>query len=195
MPSVIGTAVPHDHMGNRLAVSIGSTVIDPGVVAPSGDVYTFARTLDRTFSGHPTWGGGNVNNGAVGNRRADFEHNGANWELWQVIPFDGPAISGQLGACRVHLRNRSKGRGQNQLAEMPDRLELSAGAGQTADWIGLPWAFTRTTSAAQFTNVAGGAAARKAVTYIPARVNPGASPAAVGIAQGESFTVALFFDP
>ena len=182
-PSLIGTAIPHDHTGAALAISIGDTVIVGGV--PS---YSFSRTLDRSFSGHPAWGGGNVQQGAVGNRRADFEHDGSDWELWQVIPFDGPAVSGVLGACRLHLRNRTKGRGQNLLTEMPARVVLSG-----ADWTGLPWSFTRTTNPAQFVNVSSGNSARKSVTYIADRASVGASPAAVGIAQGESFTIELFF--
>ena len=155
--------------------------------APAAPRYRFTRTLERTFSGHPAWGGGNVNQNAVGNRRV---HDGTNWELWQVIPFDGPALSGVLGACRLHLRNRDKGRGANTLAEMPARVTLSG-----ADWTGLPWTFTRTTNGAQFVNVASGSSARKAVTYIADRVIAGgATPANVGIAQGEAFTIELFFD-
>ena len=160
---------------------------------PPGISFAFSRTLDRTFSGHPAWGGGNVNQGAMGNRRAEFVHEGDNWEMWQAIPFDGPAISGVLGACRVHLRNRGKSRGQNTLEEMPARIVLSAEGGDTADWAGLPWSFMRTTNPAQFVNVASGNSARKAVTYLADRANPGASPAAVGIAQGESFTITLHF--
>ena len=176
-------------MSNRLAALLPLFAPTPEP-APSGDTYSFTRTLERTFSGHPAWGGGNVNNNPAGNRRADFVHEGANWELWQVIPFDGPAISGVLGACRVHLRNRDKNRGQNLLTDAPDRITLSG-----ADWTGLPWTFTRTTNGSQFTNVASGNAARKAVTYIADRtVSPGATPASVGIAQGETFTITLHFD-
>ena len=155
--------------------------------APS---YRFARTLERAFSGFPAWGGGNVNNNAAGNRRADFVHEGTNWEMWQIVPFDGSAIGGLHGACRVQLRNRDKNRGSNTLEEMPTRVTLSG-----ADWTGLPWTFRRTANAGQFTNVASGSSARKAVTYIADRVvASGDSPASVGIAQGESFTIELFFD-
>ena len=149
--------------------------------------FAFSRTLDRTFSGHPAWGGGNVGN------PANFVHNNEDWRMYQVIPFDGPAAGGVLGACRIHIRNRDKSRGQNMLDEMPTRLEISKGAGDTADWTGLPWTFTRTTDPAQFTNAGSGGAARKQVTYIADRASVGASPAAVGVAQGESFTVTLFF--
>ena len=163
--------------------------------APAADA-TFTRTIERAFSGHPAWGGGNVNNNAVGNRRADFVHEGTNWEMWQIVPFDGTAIGGVHGACRVQLRNRDKSRGTNTLEEMPARVRLSG-----ADWTGLPWTFTRTTAAAQFTNVASGSGARKAVTYIADRVvAAGDTPASVGIADptqpgvdGESFTIDLFF--
>ena len=161
--------------------------------APSA---SFTRTIERAFSGHPAWGGGNVNNNAAGNRRIDFVHEGTNWEVWQIVPFDGTAIGGVHGACRVQLRNRDKNRGSNTLEEMPARIMLSG-----ADWAGLPWTFTRTTAAAQFTNVGSGNGARKAVTYIADRVvAAGATPANVGIADptqpgqsGESFTIGLFF--
>ena len=150
--------------------------------------YSFTRTLERAFSGFPAWGGGNVNDNAAGNRRIDFVHEGTNWELWQIVPFDGPAIGGVLGACRLQFRNRDKSRGTNTLEEMPSRVTLSG-----ADWTGLPWTFTRTTSGSQFTNVGSGNSARKAVTYIADRASVGASPAAVGIAQGESFTIEIAF--
>ena len=301
MPALIGTAVPHDHTGKRLAVAIGGTVIDAGsddlpfiagypgnyfvecvrstsnqsliesatgnevflrtsdgelvevqeftggvfrdvswdnaeplrltsvgvnytvrvrktgaawlpsdagfnANAPFGAgesayrVFTngpapapqhrFTRSLERTFSGHPAWGGGNVQNNPAGNQRIDFVNDGTNWECWQIVPFDGPAISGVHGACMMQLRNRDKGRGSNTLEEMPSRVTLSG-----ADWTGLPWTFTRTTNPAQFTNVAGGSSARKAVRYIADRtVAAGATAASLGIAQGESFTIEIFFD-
>ena len=137
-----------------------------------------------------------MNSNAAGNRRADFVHEGTNWEMWQIVPFDGPAIGGVLGACRLQLRNRDKSRGTNTLEEMPARVRLSG-----ADWTGLPWTFTRTTNGSQFTNVASGSSARKAVTYLPDRDVTGLTPAGVGIADptqagvdGESFTIDLFFD-
>ena len=164
--------------------------------APAAPSYRFTRTTERAFSGFPAWGGGNVNNNAVGNRRIDFVHEGTNWEVWQIVPFDGVAIGGQHGACRVQLRNRDKSRGTNTLEEMPARVTLSG-----ADWTGLPWTFTRTTAAAQFTNVGNGNAARKAVTYVADRaVAAGATPANLGIANptspgvdGEAFTIDFFF--
>lgn len=159
----------------------------------SAPTYEFTRTLDRTFTGggvsFPTWGGGNVNNNAAGNRRADFVHGGMDWEMWQVVPFDGPGIGGTLGAARVQLRNRDVGRGANTLEMMPTKITLSG-----ADWTGLPWTFTRTTNAADFDNVASGNSARKAVTYVADRtIASDATPAGVGIAQGESFTITLEF--
>ena len=150
---------------------------------PPPPTYSATRTLDRSFSGFPAWGGGNVDA-----QRFDFSHNGEDWELWQVVPFDGAAIGGGLGNCRIQLRNRSKNRGQNTLAEMPTSIVLRG-----ADWTGLPWTFTRTTNGSQFTNVASGNSARKAVAYIPDRANPGTSPSNVGIQQGESFTIDLIF--
>ena len=173
---------------------VTQAVIASQAAAPKPDA-SFTRTIERAFSGHPAWGGGNVNNNAVGNRRADFVHEGTNWEMWQIVPFDGPAIGGVLGACRVQFRNRDKSRGANTLEEMPARVRLSG-----ADWTGLPWTFTRTTAAAQFTNVGSGNGARKAVTYIADRDVAGLTPAGVGIADptqagvdGESFTIELFF--
>ena len=189
MPSVIGTAVPHDHTGARLAVSIGGTLIDPGAApAPVVPSYAASRALDRVVSGHPAWGGGNVGAAAF-----DFVHDGSRFRVYQVLPFDGPAVGGVLGACRIHIRNRDKGRGQNTLAEMPSRLTLSAEAGDTADWTGLPWSFTRSTNPAHFSNAGSGGTARKQVTYIADRASVGASPAAVGIDRGESFTFTLYF--
>ena len=169
----------------------------PAPPPPPVPSYAFSRALDRTFSGHPVWGGGNVNNSGSGNRRrADFEHDGQMFEIWQVIPFDGPAIGGVLGACTIQIRNRSKNRGQNTLEEMPTRITLSAEGGDTADWTGLPWSFTRGTGgAARFGNVSSGNSARVRVQYLADRPSVGASPAAVGIAQGESFTFTAFFDP
>ena len=160
--------------------------------------YAFSRRTERTFSGIGVWGGGNVQNNPAGNRRIDFVHEGTNWELWQIVPFDAPVIGGVLGACRLQLRNRDKNRGQNRLEEMPSRITLSKGAGDTADWTGLPWSFTRTTVSSQFTNVASGNSGRKAVTYIADRDVTGLTAAGVGIdaataQSGESFTITLYF--
>lgn len=151
---------------------------------------TFTRTLERTFSGFPAWGGGNVNNNAAGNRRADFVHDGVNWEMWQIVPFDGVVIGGVHGACRIQFRNRDKSRGTNTLEEMPARITLKG-----ADWEGLPWTFTRTTNDSEFQNVASGNSARKAVSYHADRdIEAGDTPANLGIAQGESFTVEIYFE-
>ena len=187
MPSLIGTAVPHNHMGTRLAVSIGNALIEPGVVAPTGDTYTFTRATDRVFSSaYPAWGGGNVSD------PINFVHNGANFRVWQIIPFGGPAIGYTLGNASIHIRNRDKNRGQNLLTEMPDRITLTQ-----SGWTGSPWEFTRTTSAAQFTNAGSGNAARKNVIYIPTRASVGASAAAVGVSgppSADTFTVAFHYD-
>ena len=191
-PAIIGTAVPHDNTGKRLAVSVGATLIDAGA-APG---YRFTRKTERAFSGIAAWGGGNVNNNAVGNRRIDFVHEGTNWECWQIIPFDAVVLGGVHGACRLQLRNRDKGRGQNLLSEMPSRVRLSG-----ADWTGLPWSFTRTVNSSEFQNVGSGNAARVAVSYHADRDVTGLTPSGVGIANpaqagvdGESFTIELFFD-
>ena len=155
---------------------------------PAG--HRFTRTLERSFSGFPAWGGGNVNNNAVGNRRADFVQDGVNWELWQIVPFDGVVIGGVHGACRLQLRNRDVSRGANTLEMMPTRVELSG-----ADWRGLPWTFMRTPNDSEFTNVASGQSARKAVSYHADRsIASNVTPASLGIAEGESFTITLHFD-
>ena len=191
MPAIIGTAVPHDHMGRRLAVSIGSALIDPGEVPFAGDRYIFDRTLDRTWGAGagatPGSGGGNVS-------PDEFTHDGDTWQLWQVVPFLGAAVGApSTGDCRIHLRDRSIGRGAMQLANMPDRVILSAVGDDTADWTGLPWTFTRPTANNKFTNVGSGGSARKGIDYEPVHAL-GANPGAVGIAQGETFTCTLEWD-
>ena len=145
--------------------------------------FEFTRALNRTFSGHPTWGGGNVSD------PFNFVYNGTRFRIYQVIPFGGPAIGAVYGCCRIHIRNLDKNRGQNTLEEMPAKLVLS-----DADWTGLPWSFTRTTQASQFTNAGSGGSARKQLTYLADRVlAAGLTPAGLGIAQGESFKVSIFF--
>lgn len=159
-------------------------------VTPSRPSFTLARTLDRTWGSGagatPGSGGGNV-------PAQTFVHNGATWELWQVVPFLGSAVSPpSVGDCRVQLRDRSVGRGQNQLENMPSRIILSIGSGDTADWTGLPWTFTRPSASNKFTNVGSGQSARKGIDYEPVHT-VGANPTAVGIAQGESFRITLEF--
>ena len=152
-----------------------------------GDSYSLDRTLDRTWGSGagatPGSGGGNV-------PAQTFEHEGDTWELWQVVPFLGSSVGPpSVGDCRVQLRDRSVGRGQNLLENMPDRIVLSGDA-----FTGLPWTFTRPTAANKFTNVGSGGSARKGIDYEPSGRTPGANPAADGIAQGESFTITLHFD-
>ena len=152
--------------------------------------FTLARTLDRTWGSGagatPGSGGGNVS-------PQTFVHNGETWQLWQVVPFLGSGVSPpSVGDCRVQLRNRAKNRGSNLLEDMPTRIILSIGAGDTADWTGLPWTFTRPTANNKFTNVASGNNARKGIDYEPVHT-PAANPGAAGIAQGESFRITLFF--
>ena len=158
-------------------------------------IYSASRTMDRAFSGFPAWGGGNVA------APINFVHAGANFRVYQVIPFDGVAVGGIHGACRIHIRNRDKNRGNNTLEEMPDKIRISKGAGDTADWTGLPWEFTRTTDANRFTNAGSGGNARKQVWYNADRtVAAGDTPASLGIADptqsgvdGESFTVEFIY--
>ena len=149
---------------------------------PADAGITINRTLDRSFGNGvtPASGGGNV-------EPDRFVHEGANWELWQVIPFLGPGIA-TVGDCRVQLRNRDKSRGQNLLTDMPVRVVIAGN-----DWTGLPWTFTRPTANNKFNNVSSGNSGRKGIDYEPVH-NIGTSPAAVGIAEDESFTITLFFE-
>ena len=154
---------------------------------PSPQSYSITRTLDRTFTDTPASGGGNVS-------PDEFEHNGQTWELWQAIPFLGSGVGPpSVGDARVHLRNRAIGRNAMQLADMPSRIEISAGAGQSADWTGLPWSFSRPTAANKFTSPGSGNAARRGIDYEPDRNVAGQTPASLGITQGETFTVTFFF--
>lgn len=153
---------------------------------PAGDSYTFQRTLDRTWGSGPNAtpgsGGGNVD-------PQRFTHNGNAWELWQVVPYLGSTVGPTtVGDCRIQLRNRDVSRGQNQLTDMPDRIELIR-----TGWVGSPWAFTRPTANNKFTNVGSGNSARKGIDYEPSRT-VGANPQAEGIAQGQDFTVILYWD-
>ena len=148
--------------------------------APSG--IAIMRTLDRSWGNTPGSGGGNV-------EPDRFMYGGANWELWQVVPFLGTSVSPPgVGDCRVHLRNRDKSRGQNLLTDMPVRVVLSG-----ADWVQLPWEFTRPSAANKFTNVGSGNSARKGIDYEPTR-SVLANPSISGIAQGETFTITLHFE-
>ena len=150
--------------------------------AIAGDRYTFTVTLDRTFTDTPTYGGGNVD-------PLRFVHDGENWEVWQIIPHLGAAVdSSNRGQSRIQIRNRSKGRGQNTLAEMPDRMII-----ESAQFNGTPWEFHKTTNAGQFTNTGSGNPARKTLYFI-AQFSPASSPANAGIAQGESMTVTFIWD-
>lgn len=152
--------------------------------------YTLARTLDRAWGS----GAGLTPGSGGGNTVAQtFTHLGDSWQLWQVVPFLGSAVGPRsVGDCRLHLRNTAKSRAQNQLSEMPARIRLFAGAGDTADWTGLPWEFTRPTANNKFTNAGSGNSARKSIDYEPVH-SVGANPTAVGIAQGETFRIELIF--
>ena len=153
---------------------------------PSG--YAVVRTLDRTFTDTPASGGGNVT-------PDEFEHDGNTWEVWQVVPFLGAAVSAAgVGRCRVHLRNREVGRNAMQLTDMPARFVVSAEGAQTADWTDLPWEFTRPSSGATFTSPGSGNAARRSLDYDPVRNVSGLTPAGVSVTQGETFTVTFYFD-
>ena len=152
----------------------------------SGDVYTFTRTLDRTWgsgaAATPGSGGGNVT-------AQTFEHEDEDWELWQVVPYLGTGVNPPgVGDCRIQLRNRDINRGSMQLADMPDRVVITRDG-----WANSPWTFNRPTANNKFTNVASGNSARKGIDYEPVRT-VGANPAAEGIAQGQTFTVALHWD-
>lgn len=149
--------------------------------------FSFERTLDRTFTDTPASGGGNVS-------PQTFEYEGNTWQLWQVIPFLGAGVGPpSAGDCRVQLRNRGVGRGQNLLADMPSRVVLSVVGSQTADWTDLPWEFTRPTAGNKYTSPGSGNNARRAIDYEPVRSVAGLSPAGVSITQGETFTITLIF--
>lgn len=153
---------------------------------PGGDSYDFTRSLDRTWGAGsgatPGSGGGNV-------PPQTFTHDGDAWELWQIVPYLGSSVGPPtVGDCRVQLRNRALNRGQNLLADMPDRVVLTM-----AGWTGSPWEFRRPTAGNKFTNVGSGNSARKGIDYEPVRT-VGANPGAEGIAQGQSFTATLYFD-
>lgn len=149
--------------------------------------FSFARTLDRTWTDTPGSGGGNV-------EPDTFEYEGENWELWQVVPFLGSSVGPiNIGDCRVQLRNRSINRGQMELEDMPSRVILSSVGDQTADWTNLPWEFNRPSANNKFSNVGSGNSARKGIDYEPVRDISGATPTSLGIAQGEIFTATLIF--
>lgn len=159
------------------------------VAAEAVTEYTLQRQMDRVFSSDtPASGGGNTTPDT-------FTHNGATWQVWQVIPFLGVGIVGndRRGQCRVHLRDRSVNRGQMTLESMPSSIEITK-----SGWIGSPWTFKRPTSEATFTNAGSGNQARKSLDYIPDRT-PLASAAASGMSltvaggQGETFTIKLTF--
>ena len=149
---------------------------------PSGFSYHFDMTLDRTFGDTPAARGGNLS-------PLTFTHGGNNWELWQCVPFLGPGVGPQsVGDCRVQLRNRDKGRGQNTLDEMPDRAVIN-----TDNFIGTPWEFTRPTAGNKFTSPGSGNNARRAIDYEPVHT-PAANPAAAGVVQPETFTLTITWD-
>ena len=144
-------------------------------------VYSFTRSLDRAWGNTPGSGGGNVS-------PQTFTHDGDTWQLWQVVPYLGTSVGPlTVGDCRIQLRDTSKNRGQNLLASMPDEIVLTM-----ASWTGSPWRFTRPTANNKFTNVSSGNSARKSIDYEPVR-SIGASAAAEGIAEGQSFTIDLIF--
>ena len=162
----------------------------PFFAAPTVISYRISRSLDRTFTDTPASGGGNVTPDT-------FTRNGATWQIWQVIPFLGSGVfPPSVGDCRIHIRDTSVDRDQNLLANMPSRIVLSAAAGDTADWTDLPWEFTRPGPAAsnKFTSPGSGNDARRGIDYEPVRNVSGLTPSGVGIAEGESFTITIYFD-
>ena len=54
-PAIIGTAVPRDHTGKRLAVSIGDTLIDSGAAAPAGNEQIIQLPASSRLSGQLFW--------------------------------------------------------------------------------------------------------------------------------------------
>lgn len=149
--------------------------------------YDFTRTLDRSFGSGagitPASGGGNVS-------PQEFEHDGEDWELWQVVPFLGSGVSPvTVGDARVHLRNRSKSRGTNELGEMPAEIILTR-----SGWSDSPWRFTRPTASNKFSNAGSGNSARKQIDYEPVRtIAGGDTPTSEGIVQGQEFMATLIW--
>ena len=96
MPAIIGTAVPHDSMGNRLAVSIGSTVIDAGGVTPVPSVHSFQFTASRV---------GAASNMRIGTDSIDesWTYSGRSYRLRQIWTDPGRILlrfnSNQQGAA------------------------------------------------------------------------------------------------
>lgn len=162
----------------ELLVNRGSTSILSTAVAPDA---TLSRTLDRTWGQTIGSGGGNV-------EPDRFVYEGNNWEVWQVVPYLAGVGERQRGDCRVHFRNRDVNRGAMQLTDLPARIVLSG-----ADWTGLPWEFTRPTANNKFTNVGSGNSARKGADYERDIPDRSITPASLGIAQGETFTLEIFW--
>ena len=172
--------------GTRVNVALGSTLLIPASSVPTFDI---SRTLDRTFNpGTPASGGGNVEPDTFTHVGNDGDAS-ATWQLWQVIPFlnQGVVSADRAGDARIHLRDRSVSRGNNQLANMPSQIIITRDG-----WTGSPWVFNRPTAGSKFTNAGSGNSARKSIDYEPVRAH-GANPAAEGIVQGQTFTVRLIF--
>ena len=152
--------------------------------------YSVRRTIDKAFGATLASGGGSVTPDT-------FMHGGVSWELWQVVPIIGANVSASgVGDCRIQLRNRGKGRGQNLLSEMPSSIKISKETGDSANWTILPWTFYRpaASEALKFSNVGSGNSARKAVDYESDNSPWISSSAEAKISNGDTFTITMYFD-
>ena len=175
---IAGKAVGGFRVAGKIAGGLrvaGQTLL----FAMPDEVYTISRTLDRSFGVTPASGGGNV-------EPDTFDRSGDSWELWQCIPNLGPGIATN-GDCRIQLRDRSRGRNQMQLDEMPDQVRIIRDG-----WTDSPWTFNRPTSNSKFSNVGSGSSGRKGIDYEPIGRTL-RLPADDGIVQGQTFTVELIW--
>ena len=145
--------------------------------ASMDDEYSLDMTLDRTFPGGTPAAGPNVGS------QPTFVHDGDTYQIWQVIPNINPAtVAGAGGRCRLQATIIGQAAQTVELSDFPDELELSH-----SGWTGSPWRFARPTSGI---TTAGGN--RRVVDYTPVGRTP-STPAADGVAQGQTFTAKFIF--
>ena len=149
--------------------------------------YTLTLTLDRTFTDTPAAG---PNIGA----HPTFVHDGKTWEVWQVIPFLGPAIGGTtLGDLRFQTRIMGEAASTLALTDMPATITVA-----NDRWTGSPWTFTRPTAAAKFGTSGSSDAVRRRAEYEPSGRTPSGTPAQSGVVQqistvNQTFTATFTF--
>ena len=172
-------------MSNTLRTALMMAVAGKTAPAPppGPSTYTFTLTLDRDFGG-VSFAWGPVRDNQNNWDPMTYVHNGANFEIWQVIPFIDTA-HGSPGDCRIQFRNRDIARSANTVEMMPNRLTITR-----AEWTDSPWTFTRGSKAGE---PGGEPAARIAVNYTPDRVVTGAG-VTNGVSDGDEFTLVLEYD-